>query len=131
MTNSALSAANVQMVWLVCDSLTGFSSARLPIILTFDAVSSLFTSVLVVALLLCFAFLSEYFEYDVYGSTIILLSSLFSQLAVVFFMTADVFSMLVVWELISIVSFFFNSVLVCACHHAKGRLKGVCGLAVW
>jgi NADH:ubiquinone oxidoreductase subunit 5 (subunit L)/multisubunit Na+/H+ antiporter MnhA subunit len=76
------------------------------VILTFDAVSSLFTSVLVIALILCFAFLSEYFEYDVYGPTIIFLSSLFSQLAIIFFMSADIFSMLVLWELISVVSFF-------------------------
>jgi len=106
MTNSALSAANMKIVWPVCDSLIGFSSVKLPVILTFDAVSSLFISILIIALILCFAFLSEYFEYDVYGPTIIFLSSLFSQLAVVFFMTADVFSMLVFWELISIVSFF-------------------------
>jgi len=54
-----------------------------------DELSCHFSSILLVALVLCFAFLSEYFDFDVNGVAITLMSALFSQLAFVFFCSFD------------------------------------------
>jgi len=77
-----------------------------PLALCSDELSCHFSGILLTALILCFVFLSEYFEFDVNGVSIALLSSLFSQLAFVFFATYDILSMLFFWEWISITSFF-------------------------
>ena len=50
--------------------------------------------------------LSEYFEYDFNSTSIILLSSLFSQVALWFFCVYDLFLLIFFWESISIISFF-------------------------
>lgn len=49
--------------------------------LCFDELAGFFFCILNVALLLCLYFLVEYFEYDSNSSNIIVLSSLFSHLA--------------------------------------------------
>lgn len=54
---------------------------KISLIFFFDDISNLFYFILCFALLLCFFFLTEYFEYDFNSTSIILLSSLFSQLA--------------------------------------------------
>ena len=54
---------------------------RLQVVFIFDEISAFFYFILLTALILCFVFLAEYFEYDVSGVSIILLSALFSQLA--------------------------------------------------
>lgn len=60
----------------------------------FDEVSSLFMGLLILALTVCYYFLVDYFEYDVHGGTIFLLSFLFSQLAVLYFSAYDLFTIL-------------------------------------
>lgn len=77
----------------------------LNLVLCFDFLSSFFLGILTIALLVCFYFLAEYFEYDAGASTIINLSALFSQLALCFFSSFDLFTMIFFWEAISIVSF--------------------------
>ncbi len=59
------------------------------LVLCFDEVSAVFMAVLVFALVLCFFFLAEYFEYDANASTIITLSALFSQAALLYFSSFD------------------------------------------
>lgn len=59
--------------------------------LCFDLLSGFFLAILTVALTICFYFLVEYFEYDAGASTIINLSALFSQLALLFFCAFDLF----------------------------------------
>lgn len=66
--------------------------------LLFDQISAVFICILCSALILCFTFLAEYFEYDVNGSQIVMLSVAFSQLAMAFFLVDDLFLMLVLWE---------------------------------
>jgi len=51
------------------------------VVFTFDELSGFFFCILAFALVLCFLFLGEYFEYDGGSVNIMLLSSLFSQLA--------------------------------------------------
>ena len=76
------------------------------VVFTFDELSGFFFCILAFALVLCFLFLGEYFEYDGGSVNIMLLSSLFSQLALWLFCAFDVLSMLALWESISMVSFF-------------------------
>lgn len=71
-----------------------------------DAVSSAFATILYVALIICFVFLKTYFEVDFFSKNICFLSAVFSQLALCFFMTGDILSLIFFWEWISIVSFF-------------------------
>ena len=68
---------------------------RLAFVLSFDEVSGFFLSILLLALLFCFFFLVEYFEYELRAQAIILLSGLFSQLALLFFCSFDLLSMLI------------------------------------
>lgn len=79
---------------------------KILLIFFFDEISNLFFFILSFALLLCFYFLIEYFEYDFNGTSIILLSSLFSQVALWFFCVYDLFFIILFWESISIISFF-------------------------
>ncbi len=72
----------------------------------FDEVSGLFMGILILALTVCYYFLVDYFEYDVHGGSIFLLSFLFSQLAILYFSSFDLFTILFLWEAISLVSFF-------------------------
>ncbi len=71
----------------------------------FDEVSGFFFSILDFALILCFYFLIEYFEYDTNGVGIILLSSLFSHFAIWYFCVFDLFLLILFWESISLISF--------------------------
>lgn len=77
----------------------------LQLLLCYDSLSAFFFSILTIALLVCFYFLIEYFEYDAHASNIVLLSALFSQLAFCFFTSYDLFLIIFFWEAISIVSF--------------------------
>ena len=61
------------------------------VVFCFDELSGFFFGILNFALILCFYFLVEYFEYDSNSSGIILLSSMFSQLAVWYFCVFDLF----------------------------------------
>lgn len=83
----------------------GYSFFTINVLFCFDYLSSFFLGILTVALIVCFYFLSEYFEYDAGAATIINLSALFSQLALCFFCSFDLFSLIFFWEAISIVSF--------------------------
>lgn len=74
--------------------------------LCFDEVSGFFFSILTFALILCFFFLVEYFEYDANANSIIFLSSLFSQIAMLYFTSFDLYLLFFFWESISFVSFF-------------------------
>jgi NADH-quinone oxidoreductase subunit L len=78
----------------------------LSIVFAFDAISGAFFGILAVALIICFFFLVEYFEYDGGGGSIILLSALFSQVALWYFCSFDLLSLLGCWEIISLISFF-------------------------
>ncbi len=82
------------------------NSVTKDIILIYDSTTFSFHSILFVALMSCLVFLIQYFEYDFNNQNIILMSSLFSQLAFIFFCTYDLFSIICLWEWISIVSFF-------------------------
>ena len=95
----------------------------MPLLLGFDQLSSLFCAILFVALLLCFAFLGEYFEYDSGAFDIMLLSALFSQLAFMFFCVRDILLLLVFWELISVVSFFLIKFWTMRSSTVKAALK--------
>lgn len=79
---------------------------KIVLILIFDEISNIFFFILSFALILCFYFLIEYFEYDFNSTSIILLSSLFSQVALWFFCVYDIFLLILFWESISIISFF-------------------------
>jgi len=72
----------------------------------YDNLSFIFHCILFVALSVCLVFLIQYYEYDVYGHNLILLSSLFSQIAFIYFLTFDLFLLVCFWEWISIISFF-------------------------
>ena len=76
------------------------------LVLFFDEISNIFFFILCFSLILCFYFLIEYFEYDFNSTSIILLSSLFSQVALWFFCVYDLFLLIFFWESISIISFF-------------------------
>lgn len=78
---------------------------NIQLILCFDELSGFFFSILNLALILCFYFLIEYFEYDSNSIGIILLSSLFSHLAIWYFCVFDLFLLITFWESISLVSF--------------------------
>lgn len=75
------------------------------LILCFDEISAFFLAVLTFALTLCFFFLVEYFEYDSSASTIVTLSALFSQAALLYFSSFDICLIIFFWEIISIISF--------------------------
>jgi len=77
----------------------------LDLVLCFDEVSAVFLAVLALALVLCFFFLAEYFEYDANASTIVTLSALFSQTALLYFCAFDLCTLIFLWEAISIISF--------------------------
>jgi len=62
-------------------------------------------AILTFALIFCFFFLAEYFEYDASASSIILLSAMFSQAALLYFCVFDVCLLLFFWEVISFISF--------------------------
>lgn len=55
--------------------------------LVIDELSSHFVLILLTALILCFVFLAEYYEFDSGATTIAVTSAVFSQLAFVFFLT--------------------------------------------
>ena len=78
---------------------------HISLLFCFDELSGFFFCILEFALILCFYFLVEYFEYDSNGSGIILLSSVFSHLAIWYFCVFDVFLLVAFWEGISLVSF--------------------------
>lgn len=78
---------------------------NISVVFCFDELSGFFFGILDFALILCFYFLVEYFEYDSNSTGIILLSSLFSHCALWYFCVFDLFLLLVFWETISLISF--------------------------
>lgn len=80
-------------------------SVNISIIFCFDELSGFFFGVLDFALILCFYFLIEYFEYDSNSSGIILLSAMFSHFAMWYFCVFDLFLLIFFWETISLISF--------------------------
>jgi formate hydrogenlyase subunit 3/multisubunit Na+/H+ antiporter MnhD subunit len=78
---------------------------NISLIFCFDELSGFFFGILDFALILCFYFLVEYFEYDSNSTGIILLSSLFSHCALWYFCVFDLFLLLLFWEGISLISF--------------------------
>lgn len=64
---------------------------NISLIFCFDELSGFFFSILDFALILCFYFPVEYFEYDSNSTGIILLSSLFSHCALWYFCVYDLF----------------------------------------
>jgi formate hydrogenlyase subunit 3/multisubunit Na+/H+ antiporter MnhD subunit len=85
-----------------------FTQPTLPhfyFVFCFDEVSGFFAGILVFALLTCFFFLVEYFEYDARVGSILLLSSLFSQVATLYFCAFDLVLVLFFWELLGLISF--------------------------
>lgn len=81
-------------------------SLSLNILFCFDELTGLFMGILIVALTICYYFLVDYFEFDAYAGSIFTLSFLFSQLALVYFCSFDLFIIFFFWEAISLVSFF-------------------------
>jgi NADH:ubiquinone oxidoreductase subunit 5 (subunit L)/multisubunit Na+/H+ antiporter MnhA subunit len=71
----------------------------------FDELTGFFVSILVLALILCFFFLIEYFEFDTNATSIILLSAAFSQVALLYFVVWDLCLLFFLWEVISLISF--------------------------
>jgi hypothetical protein len=63
----------------------------LNILFCFDELAGLFMGILIVALTICYYFLVDYFEYDAHAGSIFILSFLFSQLALVYFCSFDLF----------------------------------------
>lgn len=79
--------------------------ATCELVLCFDELSGYFLAILSAALIVCFFFLVEYFEYDAHSSTIVTLSALFSQAALLYFCAFDLGLILFFWEVISLISF--------------------------
>lgn len=75
------------------------------LLLTFDDLSAALWGVLATALIGCFYFLVEYFDFDAQGGYIALLSAAFSQAALAYFGAADLWLIIALWELISFISF--------------------------
>ena len=78
----------------------------LNLLFCFDDLTGLFMGILILALTICFYFLVDYFEFDAHAGSIFILSFLFSQLALVYFCSFDLFVIFFFWEAISLVSFF-------------------------
>lgn len=94
------------ILFLDCGTIqSGITFFTISLILCFDGLSGFFLGILTVALIFCFYFLVEYFEYDAGSSMIISLSALFSQVALLFFCSFDLFLIIFFWEVISIISF--------------------------
>lgn len=85
---------------------TPFGAPTLSLVFCFDEISGFFLGILAFALIICFFFLVEYFEYDSRAGSIILLSSLFSQGAMLYFCAFDLLLILFFWEFLGLVSFF-------------------------
>jgi formate hydrogenlyase subunit 3/multisubunit Na+/H+ antiporter MnhD subunit len=75
------------------------------LLLAFDDVSAALWGVLATALIGCFYFLLEYFDFDAQGGYIALLSAAFSQAALAYFGATDLWLIIALWELISFISF--------------------------
>lgn len=62
--------------------------------LAFDEISGVFFGILAAALVVCFFFLAEYFDYDSGAGVIAWLSALFSQVAMLYFCAFDTLTLL-------------------------------------
>lgn len=96
------------------------------LLLTFDDLSAALWGVLATALIGCFYFLLEYFDFDAQGGYIALLSASFSQAALAYFGATDLWLIIALWELISFISFLlvqFWTHRVCT---VKAGLKVFC-----
>lgn len=96
------------------------------LLLAFDDLSAALWGVLATALVGCFYFLLEYFDFDSQGGYIALLSASFSQAALAYFGATDLWLIIALWELISFISFLlvqFWTHRVCT---VKAGLKVFC-----
>lgn len=75
------------------------------LLFAFDDLSAALWGVLATALIGCFYFLLEYFDFDAQGGYIALLSAAFSQAALAYFGAMDLWLVIALWELISFISF--------------------------
>jgi formate hydrogenlyase subunit 3/multisubunit Na+/H+ antiporter MnhD subunit len=78
---------------------------KMDLLFTFDELSAALWGVLATALIGCFYFLLEYFDFDAQGGYIALLSASFSQAALAYFGATDLWLIIGLWELISFISF--------------------------
>ena len=85
--------------------LTPGSLPTLHLLFVFDDLSAALWGVLATALIGCFYFLLEYFDFDAQGGYIALLSAAFSQAALAYFGATDLWLIIALWELISFISF--------------------------
>lgn len=69
------------------------SSLRVRLLIGYDQLSAFFFGILAFALLVCFFFLVEYFEYDSSAGLVIWLSAAFSQVALLYFCAFDLMLM--------------------------------------
>jgi NADH:ubiquinone oxidoreductase subunit 5 (subunit L)/multisubunit Na+/H+ antiporter MnhA subunit len=102
------------------------SLPTLHLLLAFDDLSAALWGVLATALIGCFYFLLEYFDFDAQGGYIALLSAAFSQAALAYFGATDLWLIIALWELISFISFLlvqFWTHRVCT---VKAGLKVFC-----
>ena len=79
---------------LDCGAIQALPVLSFQLLFFFDALSGYFLGILTLALIFCFYFLVEYFEYDAGAAMIINLSALFSQAALLFFSAFDLFSII-------------------------------------
>ena len=96
------------------------------LLFTFDEAAAALWAVLATALIGCFYFLLEYFDFDAQGGYIALLSAAFSQAALAYFGATDLWLVIALWELISFISFLlvqFWTHRVCT---VKAGLKVFC-----
>jgi NADH:ubiquinone oxidoreductase subunit 5 (subunit L)/multisubunit Na+/H+ antiporter MnhA subunit len=99
---------------------------KMDLLFTFDELSAALWGVLATALIGCFYFLLEYFDFDAQGGYIALLSASFSQAALAYFGATDLWLIIGLWELISFISFLlvqFWTHRVCT---VKAGLKVFC-----
>lgn len=121
--DSQISLVSYNFIANILNLVSDFLSLTIPVILKIDNISIIFFSILLSALILCLIFLFSYFEYDKSASTIILLSSIFSQLAFLFFSSGDMFSLIFFWELISFVSFLLIQHWIGRVNSIKAAMK--------
>jgi NADH:ubiquinone oxidoreductase subunit 5 (subunit L)/multisubunit Na+/H+ antiporter MnhA subunit len=96
------------------------------LLLTFDDLSAALWGVLATALIGCFYFLLEYFDFDAQGGYIALLSAAFSQAALAYFGATDLWLIIALWELISFISFLLVQFWTHRICTVKAGLKVFC-----
>lgn len=93
------------------------------IILIYDSTTFGFQSMLLVIIIPFLIFLTHYFEDDFNTKNTIVVSSIFSQLAFIFFFTYDLLSITCLWGFISMLSFFLVHYLSTTLNNTKYNIK--------